>query len=167
MGSRAEGRDQPGCRAADVTDPTGSFGGWAVLEQGWKGGSCTALATRGAKIFAATASAGVLELALRGTASEWLSPKRSANSRNPALDQQLLEQRLTSLAIMQQGTKLVVLAGGEKGLVLRWSEVSGGLPFEPDCYHARRFDSTSDFITLPPGGTFAATNLTIEVVRDA
>lgn len=167
MGSRAEGRDQPGCRAADVTDPTGGFGGWAVLEQGWKGGSCTALATRGAKIFAATASAGVLELALRGTASEWLSPKRSANSRNPALDQQFLEQRLTSLAIMQHGTKLVVLAGGEKGLVLRWNEVSGGLPFEPDCYHARRFDSTSDFITLPRGGTFAATNLPIEVVRDA
>lgn len=167
LGSRAEGREQPGCRAADVTDPGGAFGGWAVLEQGWKGGSCTALAARGGKIFAATATAGVLELALRGNASEWVGPRRSTMSRNPALDQQYLEQRLVCLAIAPQGPNTVVLAGGDKGLIVRWGEVRGGLPFEPDCFHARKFDATTDFITLPCAGTFAATNLQIEVVRDA
>lgn len=167
MGSRAEGHDQPGCRVADVTDPGAAFRGFAALDRGWRGGTCTALAARGDRVFAATATAGVLEVTLRGDASEWSGPRLSPTSREAARDLEHLTQPLVALAVSRGEGPAVVIAGGERGIVLRHSEVRSALPFEAGCYHSRRYDATKDFVTLPRGGLFASAAYRIEVVRDA
>src|SRR5690606_6990994 len=97
----------------------GGFGadpaGWRELGEGWKGGSCQAIAFAGEHVFAASNRSGVLRLATPHLEQGWISSQ--IDNGLPIRDEQRLFHEVNDIAARPQAQgSPIVMAGGPVGV---------------------------------------------------
>ena len=124
---------------------------WEQRDQGWAGGTCTALAFAGRRVFASTHSAGVLWLDLDDAAMTW--QPLDVNAGLPMRDLSRFEP-VDALAAAPDGTML--LSGGPRGV---HRSDADGVQWER-CDHRR----DDEVVTIPPTWLMCSGQHEIEVV---
>ncbi len=151
------GTDDPGkgCFRWELRGTQNPPEGWQPFVNGWKGGSCRALAFQGTTVLAGTHHGGVLRLDSHATTPGWLSPDVNCGLvlRDP---DQFLFQRIDSVAVDPQGQ--LIMVGGPAG-VFRSQDT--GLHYQT--LSGKEF---TDSVTLPQTWLFVSGAHNITVVSE-
>lgn len=131
--------------------------GWQKASEGWKGGSCEALAFAAEQVFAGSNRAGVLHTTLTRLEKGWISGQ--IDNGLPILDEQRLLHEVNDVASRAEPAgPPIVMAGGPVGV---FRSRDGAATFQD----AAR-TTFEDYVALPEGWLFASGQHEIEVVSE-
>lgn len=170
-GLAATGGDEgEGCRRWELRRGSEAGEGWVQMKDGWRGGSCLAMACYGATIYASTFDSGVVHMDSARKSPSWTVPQIDAGL--PLRDKERLLHRVDAVAIAPESSESVeaehakevvaapvVLAGGLYGA---YRSRDGGKTFEDV--------SKTEFhehVTVGEGYLFCSGEHGIEAVHDA
>ena len=155
------GNDGDGCLRWELRRDVDGGDGWSAMGNGWKGGSCRALATHGEHVFAATFHSGVVAMDSAVKNPEWQVPAIDCGL--PLRDTERLLYKINDVAVApprgaETETIPPVLCGGPHG-VFRSRD------------SARTFRNASgrtliDHVTIGEGFLFCSGTHKVEAVHD-
>ncbi|HXJ93705.1 MAG TPA: baseplate J/gp47 family protein [Terriglobia bacterium] len=143
-----------GCSSWSLLGDADPPEGWQWFSKNWTGGSCQAIAFRGATIVAATHHAGVLRLPARRDDAVWDAP--SIGCGLPLREAEHLFYPVETVAGDREGK--FILAGGPAGI---YRSKDGGAS-----YITCSSNVFTDRVTLPPTWLFCSGEHDIEVVSE-
>ncbi|TDT41755.1 putative phage baseplate assembly protein [Halospina denitrificans] len=155
------GEDGDGCLRWELRRDTTGGDGWMAMGNGWKGGSCRALATHGEHVFAATFHSGVVAMDSAVKDPEWRVPAIDCGL--PLRDTDRLLQKVNDVTVAPpRGAETdrmpTVLCGGPHGAFR-----------SRDGAHAFRNISRrtfTDHVTIGEGFLFCSGKHKVEAVHD-
>lgn len=134
-------------------DPTG----WQQISEGWKGGSCEAIAFAGGQVFAGSNRAGILQTASPHLEQGWISGQ--IDNGLPIRDEERLLHEVNDIAVRAEANgPAIVMAGGPVGV---FRSRDGAATFQNNARTV--FD---DYVALPEGWLFASGKHDIEVISE-
>jgi hypothetical protein len=146
-----------GCARIELRGFEDDPAGWVEVSQGWKGGSCEAVAFAGEQVFAGSNRSGVLQTALPHLDKGWIAGQ--IDNGLPIHDEQRLLHEVNGLSVRAEaGGPPVVMVGGPVG-VFRSRDGAG--TFQNAARTA--FD---DYVALSEGWLFASGTHEIEIVSE-
>lgn len=145
-----------GCARLELRGFEVDPGGWRQLGEGWKGGSCEAIAFAGGHVFAASNRSGILRLATSHLEQGWISSP--IDNGLPIRDEQRLFHEVNDVAARLTQGSPIVMAGGPVGV---FRSRDGGATF-----HDASRTTFEDYVALPEGWLFSSAPHEVEVVSE-
>ena len=131
--------------------------GWKSVGEGWKGGSCQAIAFAGEQVFAATNRSGILQAASSSLEQGWTAGQ--IDNGLPIRDEQRLLHEVEDVAVRSQPTGAsIVMTCGPVGV---FRSRDGGTT-----YQSAARTSFEDYVALPEGWLFGSGKHEIEVASE-
>ncbi|HEX7079411.1 MAG TPA: baseplate J/gp47 family protein [Gammaproteobacteria bacterium] len=146
-----------GCARLELRGFEDDPAGWVEVSQGWKGGSCEAIAFAGEQVFAGSNRSGVLRTALPHLEQGWIAGQ--IDNGLPIRDEQRLWHEVHGIAVRAEaGSPPIVMVGGPVGV---FRSRDGAVTFQ----NAAR-TTFDDYVALSEGWLFASAAHEIEIVSE-
>jgi len=146
-----------GCARLELRGLEADPAGWRQITEGWKGGSCEAIAFAGAQVFVGSNRAGILQTDSSHLEQGWIAGQ--IDNGLPIRDEQRLLHEVNDVAVRTRPDgPAIVMAGGPVGV---FRSKDGGTTFQ----NAARTDF-EDSVALPDDWLFASGKHEIEVVSE-
>ena len=146
-----------GCARLELRGFEDDPAGWRQVSEGWKGGSCEAIAFAGEQVFVGSNRAGILQTTSSHLEQGWISGQ--IDNGLPIRDEQRLLHEVNGVAVWAEGNgPPIVMACGPVGV---FRSRDGAATFQ----HAAR-TAFDDYVALPEGWLFASGKHDIEVTSE-